>query len=409
MSKRIKVRNPVLPDKEMTYLTSKYSSGTALTVKNNQGFADNDIVVAGQQGREKTESQSVSGVTGNQQVDLDVALKFSHTIDTPLWRSDFDKISIERKPSGGAFSEIAEGKVNIEWDELDGNTKVDVAAGVDTDTFRWRFYNSKSATYSGYSGELPGTGLTAFHAGSLIKAIRGFAKMKGLKGLDDQYLLDSLNRGQRRIDAQAPDGKWYFALTEDSDSSRIQSIAGTNKYDLPTNCRSIEVVQVLDLNSQRYNLAYTPRAIFDQRRVDAANSTTYSDSITRWTLLPPDSDNNNGYFGVDPTPKTDGVYFYRRYYRFLPNLTSFSSKTLITLPEVLIDYVMFEIYQGREDNTTKRIYLSQFNEDLIMLKRLQRKQVGQAEFLHFRGQRGFANMYGTLGQQSLDVIRENYW
>src|SRR5690606_15021654 len=130
-----------LPQSEDTYLTTKYTSGTSLTVKNNEGFADNDIAVVGMPGQERTETGLVSGITNNDTITVDSALVFDHPANTPIFRSEYNQISLERKASGGSYAEVAEGKQDIEWDEEDGFTKIKVAAGVDSDTYRWRFYN----------------------------------------------------------------------------------------------------------------------------------------------------------------------------------------------------------------------------------------------------------------------------
>lgn len=407
MAKVIEVKNPVLPDKEDTFLTSKYTSGTALTVKSNEGWADNDIAVVGNPGEEITEYGSVSGTTGNEQIDLDSALKFDHVRDTPIFRSSYDNISLERKPSGGSFAEIAEGKAAIEWDEKDGHTKIDVAAGVDSDTYRWRFYNSQSGTYSAYSGELPGTGLTQFQAGYLMGVVRDFGKIPASLGVTDRFLLQSFNRCQREIDTLHD--RWYFTLVEDSDSTRVTSVTSTYKYDLPSTFRGMDVLKVLDENSQKYNLAYVPLVQFDALKVDDADTDNDSNSTRMWTLLPPDSDNTVGYFGVHPTPEDTSIYFYRRYWRYLPELTSFASTTLIPLPEALINWAMFEIYKMREDRDNSMFYYQQYLENVTMLKRLQRRQVGQSQLFHWRGQRAMSRYFGSIGATSLDTIRENYW
>lgn len=409
MAKTIKVKNPLLPMNEDTFLTAKYTSGTNLTVKNNEGWADNDIVVVGQPGDEKTEQGLVSGVSGNTTITLDSALKFDHPIDTPLFRSSWNQISLERKPSGGAYAVISEGLQNIEWDEKDGFTKIPVAAGVDADTYKWRFYNSLSTTYDDYSGELPGTGLTQAYVGSLIEAVRYFGKIPANLGITDAQILKSLNRGQMQVDTMAPDGRWWFALTEDTNSTRVQSVANTFQYDLTSNFRSMDVVKVLDENNMKYNLSFVPLIEFDSYKVSNADTGTHSNNVRFWTLLPPDSSNTVGYFGVHSTPEDTSLYFYRRYWRFLPTLTTFASQTLIPLPETLLNYALFELWKLRQDRDNSLFYYQQFTENVNMLKRLNRRQVGQAEIQRFRGQRGYSRMFGELNPTSLDQAREDYW
>lgn len=407
MAKTIKVKNPPLPEKEDTYLTAKYTSGTALTVRDVEGWAADDIVVVGHPGDEKCEQQIVASVTANNTITLDAALKHTHPIDTPIYRSDYNQISLERKASGGSFAEIAEGKVNIEWDEKDGFSKVVVAAGVSSDTYKWRFYNSGSTSYSAYSGELPGTGLTQFHAGYLIEVVRYFGKIPANLGIRDLDILRSLNRGQREIDTMHD--RWWFALTEDDSSSRIAAIDGTYKYDLSSDFRGMDVLKCLDTNNQFYNLSFIPLIEFDSYKTDDINTSNHDDSTQLWTLLPPDSSNTIGYFGVHPTPTSTDNYFYRRYWRFLPELTSFASVTLIPLPETLINWALFELYKLREDRDNASFYYSLYTENVNMLKRIQRRQIGQAEIARFRGQRGYSRLFGEFNNQNIDTIRTNYW
>lgn len=406
MAKVVKIKNPVVPQDEETVLTSKYSSGTSLTVKNNEGWADNDIAIVGHPGDELAEAGLVGGISGNTTITIDSALKFSHPVDTPIFRSRYNQISLERKASGGNYAVISEGLQNIEWDERDGFSKIRVAAGEDSDTYKWRFYNSLTATYSNYSGELVGTGLTPQHAGYIIQLIRRFGKIPANSGVTDLDLLASLNRGQQKIDALHE--RWYFALVEDTSSTKVDAIAGTYKYDLPDGFRGMDSLKALDSNDQKYNLTYVPLIEFDSLKVDTSSGSR-SDSTREWSLLPPDSSNTLGYFGVHPTPSSATNDFYRRYWRTLPELTTFASQTLIPIPEALFNWGMYELYKLREDRDNATYYLGLFQEDVKMLKMMQKRQIGQAEFQRFRGQRGYSRLFGEFGVQSRDYLVENYW
>jgi len=407
MAKLLQIKHPVIPLEEETYLSARYSSGTVWTVKSNEGWNTNDIVVVGNPGEEATEQVILSTLSGDTVINSTAAGKNTHSIDTPLFKSRYNQISVERKPSGGSFAEITEGKVNIEWDERDGNTKVRVSAGSDSDTYKWRFYNSASGEYSAYSGELPGTGLTQFHAGYLVDAVRYFGKIPASSGVRDIDILKSLNRGQRQVDTMHD--RWWFALTEDDSSSRVQAVADTYKYGLTSNFRGMDVLQVLDTNDQRYNLSYIPLVEYDSYKVNNVNTSDRSDSTRFWTLLPPDSSNSIGYFGVHPTPDTTDNYYYRRYWRFLPELTSFSSLTLIPLPEILINWGLFEIYKLREDRDNAAFYLSLYQQNIDMLKRIQRRQIGQAEIARYRGPRGYSKLFGEFSVSDIETQRTNFW
>lgn len=410
MAKTIKIKHPTVPSKEETFLTAALSAaGTASTVRSNEGWAANDVAILGRPGQEQSEQVLVTSVSGNTTINH-AAVKFAHGVNTPLFRSDYNQISVERKPTGGSFAVIAEGLQNIEWDEKQGYTYVDIAAGEDEDTYRWRFYNSGSGSYSPYSGSLPASGLTYDYAGYIIEQIRLFGKIPAELGLTDIDLLRMLNRGQQRVDTLAPSGgRWWFALTEDTTSTRITSIADTYKYDLTSNFRAMDVVKVLDENDVKINLSFSPLIEFDALKQDDADTSSHNNSTRIWTLLPPDSDNTVGYFGVHPTPEDASIYFYRRYWRFLPTLTSSFSQTLIPLPETLFNWAMREIYRLREDMDNANYYEQAFNDNVKMLTRLQRRQIGQAELVRFRGQRGYSRLFGEFNVQAGDFYRENYW
>jgi hypothetical protein len=409
MAKTIKIKNPVLPQNEETFLTTKYTAGvTALIVKNNDGWVANDIVVAGYPGQENTEQKQLSTLTSNNQLNISATYKFNHPISTPLFKSKYNQISLEQKVSGGSFAVIAEGLKDIQWDEKDGFTKIDVATGDDSDTYRWRFYNSASASYSIYSGELPGTGLTPFYAGFQIARIRKYGKIPANLGITDLDILEMLNDGQRDIDTRAPGGRWWFTLTEDSDATRITAVAGTYKYGLPSTYRAMDVLKILDINSQLYNLKFIPRIEFDSYIRDQATSAR-SDSTVRWTLLPPDTSNTIGYFGVSPIPATTGIYFYRRYWRYLPTLTSFASQILIPLPDTLFNWGMHKLYRMREDGVNADKYLGYYFENIKQLEKMENRQVGQPEMSRYRGPKGFNQLFGGNVAVSNDDRRENYW
>jgi hypothetical protein len=90
-------------------------------------------------------------------------------------------------------------------------------------------------------------------------------------------------------------------------------------------------------------------------------------------------------------------------------LTNFASRTLIPLPETLINWSLFELYKLREDRDNASFYYQLYTENVNMLKRIQRRQIGQAEIQRFRGQRGYSRLFGDFSMQSADTVRENYW
>jgi len=248
------------------------------------------------------------------------------------------------------------------------------------------------------------------HAGYIIKLIRLYAKIPADLAIGDLDILAMLNRGQIRIDSLAPNaGRWWFTLVEDDSSSRVRAVANTYSYDLPTGFRAMDVVKCLDQNSSKYNLNWTSLIEFDQKKIDDSDTGLHNNVTKAWTILPPDSDNLVGYFGVHPTPVDTTNYFYRRYWRYLPELTTFASETLIPLPELLFNWGMHSIYLLREDTDNALLYKGFFDEGVTMLTRLQRRQIGQMEFQRYRGQRGYQDLFGAANVGYTDDQRQYNW
>jgi hypothetical protein len=171
----------------------------------------------------------------------------------------------------------------------------------------------------------------------------------------------------------------------------------------------LDAILILDENSRKFPIKYIPRIEFDNFKIDNTDTSTHNNNVRGYTFLPPDASNSVGYFGVHSTPEDNALYFYRRYWRFLPNLTNFASTTLIPLPEILINFAIFELYKLKEDKDNATFYYGFVKEGIDMLRRLQRKQIGESQILYWRGQTGFANMFGNPQPQSLDTQRELYW
>jgi len=191
MSVKWRIKNPNLTNEEKTYLTADYSTGTSLTVRNNDGITATWFVVVGEPSQEQTESKTISSVTGNETVVISADLKFSHPKSTPVYETQWDQICLERSSSATTgFAEITDSPFTIEWDNKDSMTSILDSAGSTAHYYRWRFKNSGTGTYSSYSGVVSGAGLSRNQAGYVIKKIRNSPLTKGI---DDQTMYDYIN------------------------------------------------------------------------------------------------------------------------------------------------------------------------------------------------------------------------
>jgi hypothetical protein len=121
--------------------------GTALELKNNQGFAANEFLVIGREGSETAELRQIDSVNADQKnIVLKTATKFVHSQFEEVVKYSFNQRKIYRKLSGeSAYSLIA--TVDIEVDRPLGTYYSD-STGADTALYKATYYNSYSLVES---------------------------------------------------------------------------------------------------------------------------------------------------------------------------------------------------------------------------------------------------------------------
>lgn len=149
-------------------------------------------------------------------------------------------------------------------------------------------------------------------------------------------------------------------------------------------------------------MIYVSNAEFDSLVKD--NLADQSDDLKYFTLRYPTG--TTAVFEVDQKPESAGMPFYIRYYKKMATLDTFDDTTIVPIPSVLEDYAIAQIWGIRNDEVKKTAYETRFLEGVQTLRREQKKQVGQPDFLQFRGQ---TNYYGFKGESPVTADRENRW
>src|SRR3990167_4585225 len=153
----IPVYNPETDDLEKSYLTDDYSVGAiSINAKNNDRFAINDRIMIGEQGQEKTEVVTVSGVNANGNGLTIGATVFSHSADDPIYKLRFDQVKFYRSTDGTNYSVVS--TQNLDVDNSDLQTKYDDASGLSSYYYKFSFYHSISLVESAFSDPIGGTG-----------------------------------------------------------------------------------------------------------------------------------------------------------------------------------------------------------------------------------------------------------
>ena len=400
------VQNPDISGEERTYLTADYSSGTSLTVANNNGATTNYYVVVGEPGQEQTETQRITGTSGNETITIASALVFDHTKSTPVYITQFNQWSFERKPTGGSFTEIGISPLDIDWDNENKATRVVVSGGLTTDTYRWRPYSEITGTYGTYSDELVGTGLARTKVGYLIQQVQ---KNPIAKNISDETIIDYFNDFQDHVYINIPTAWWFTKK-----GTAVATAVDTYKYSVSTNWSdllSIKFMLYRYVNGDTditYPLTWSPDVEFYNLKMDANQAS--DDYAKYWNQLAPDSSSAKGYIGLHPTPKTDDCYLIPVYLFELTRLDSFGDTIVIPYPKGYIDYAWYRIYDDlKSDKTNADKYLARVNGAVKALRKKAKRQFGQPLLMRFKGHRGFARLFGEQGRLSSPDSRELFW
>lgn len=401
---KLKISNPQLSGEERTFLTSDYSSGSSLSVRNSDNFTSNWFAVIGEPTQERTELKTVNSTPTATSITLSGALSFSHPKSSPVYRSQWNQVALERKPAAGVYAEVA--KYNIEWDNADGKTYITVGGGSSTDTYKWRFYNSNTGDYTEYSDELTGTGVTRVQAGQLLDKIR---KNPIVKNVDDETLLDYASDFQDLVYEEVPKAWWF-------QKKGTPVATAASDYDYPitsnwSNFLSMKFMLYRYINGaidQTYPLTYAPLNEFYNYKADNTQST--DDAVRWWTELPPDTNSADGYIGLHPTPKTANCFLIPVYQFKLTAIDSFADTLVIPSQKGYLDYIFYRVFDEiKNDETNASKYNSRVNRDIIALKKRARRQTGQPELFRWRGTRGWSTMYGDNSKIDWQQFKENYF
>lgn len=418
--RRLRLPNPDLSKSEKTYLDADYSSGTTLTVVNNYGFANDNIVIVGEVGEEKSECKDVTGQTGNTVIDIAGALKFSHNKGQVVYRYEYDQVEIYRYRTS-AWSLISTS--NLQWDKretiyVDDN-------GLATDSYRYRFVNSASAATSDYSPTVAATGFTNDQVGYMIREIRRILGDDERRFVSDDEIIRQFNRAQNIIQSIRED--WWFLRTT---SSSITTVANTSKYGLNTYCSDLNFVDTVryrfndSTTDVTYNLNKVTNIEMDYEVRD--NDATADDYPEEYNIEPPDSTDATGYITIDKKSKTTGYgTFYIRYFKKMTDLDDVSDATLVPMPSILEDFALAYGFRVKGDEQRAKIYEERFwgpqpgreekyrEQTGIRLLQLMQSGKGRAigqprSFKKWRGRQPMGKFFQSH-EVNTDDLRERYY
>jgi len=419
----IRIPIPNFSHTEKTYLDADYSSGTALTVVNNYGFTNDDFVIVGEPGEEKTECKDVTSQTGNTTLNISAALKFSHNSKTIIYRYEYDQYEIYRYRSA-TWTLISTS--NIQWDKRE-TIYID-SAGTSTDSYKYRLKNSAATTYSDYSPTVAATGFTKYQVGYMVRNVRNILGDNDRQIIkSDDEIIRQFNRAQEIIAGIRQD--WWFLRKT---SSSITTVADRRQYGLAT----LTSLNYVDTVRYRYNDSTTDntyqleqKSMVEMDSLVQDNDMTSDDWPSSYTIEPPDDSDAVGYLSLDVPSKTTGYgTFYIRYFELMTDLDDVADSTDVPLPSILEDYALAYCFPIKGDETRGKMYMDrfygpqpskmegQYNREptgirlLELMQANKGKALGQPKALKvFKGRNAIGNRFGKNSSTDLDYIRENYY
>lgn len=177
--------NPSTENLEKSYLSNSYAVGvTSIVVRNNNGFNNDDRIMIGEMGSEKTEVVTVTAVNADKVTVSVGATRFPHSTDDPVYVLRYDQVKFYRATtSGGSYSLVSGGTVDLDVDNNENVTRFDDTSGLASYFYKVSFYNSESTLESSLSDAYPGTGYTRHQVGAILNEF-----LAEVGDLDQQYM-----------------------------------------------------------------------------------------------------------------------------------------------------------------------------------------------------------------------------
>lgn len=384
----IPVYPPPIDDLERSYLSQGYSAGiTAITVDNNNSFAQNDRVMIGEIGREKTEIVTVTGaVTAGTSLTIG-ATTFPHEADEPVTRLQYDQVKYYRSTTGtsGTYSILT--TVALDVDNGDLVTNYDDTTGLSTYFYKVSYYNSVSGQESALSDPIAGSGYDRNTVGFMIDEIlreiqeenEVFTSRTEILGWFNEVNDDLLTRVKKPYD---------FLRTRTTASRVAQDSSGLGTYlSFPSDMWKFDRLDynfVDSTTSPVTNITYTVRMLpteeFRNRFPDTLNSATSTNNsdtlqfgsidtaVDKIRLWPPsDTSSTNVYY----------IYYWKTFTQLDSEGDTFETPT----PRVykLWSKAQYFLKKGAADPIIMGLantYTQQYEAEVRKLRRAERKDAG---------------------------------
>lgn len=387
----ITVYNPELDDVERSYLAATTNAGaTSIVVKNNSGFSGARAILLGEQGTERAELATSTGVTGANTISGVSTTLFTHNGDDPVYALRFNKAKVYKASSiGGTYNLLA--TVPIDVNNPDGVTLYDDLTGLATDYYQIKYTNDQTLEESDYSDPIKGTGYPENSLGEVIDQVVRRIRDTDFTVLTIDEYIDIAKEVGNDLMGQA--AKPYRFQKE---RITLDVQAGINAIDLPDDFYKFNYATVSDTSGgvTTSKKIWFPLSYEDW--YDKYNNTSWTPEDQIYDIAIDDEENQ---LVLGPTPRTNrtGVIVLH-YYKVIPTVDSLGD-ILPTPNNLIYRYKMLaEAYTAKADadndfgaQATK--YENKYGQEIVKLQRYNRVDEGTPRSMAKHRVPGFRKRY----------------
>jgi len=225
----IKIAHLDLPAQPVTYLLSDVAvAGTTLTVLDNAGFADNNVLLVGKLGYKSTEIKQVDAAVVAGTSITSSAVTFAHSAGTPITKLLFDQFKIYGTATDTYATTNLVATVDI---AVDAPHTVYVNASVEY-AYYWATAYDSLNTVTGVNSDsiLVSTGYPPNSVGYLINSALEDTKKKKGGVITDEWFFRQINEGAEFIAGKLK----HWSFLQNFDYSLGTSLRGAFEFTMPT-------------------------------------------------------------------------------------------------------------------------------------------------------------------------------
>ena len=371
---KLYIQNPSTDKLEKSYLANAYSTGaTSLEVRNNDRFQNNQKIMIGEMGNERTEIVTItgSGVNANGTTLATSATLFPHNSDDPVYALKYDQVKFYRSTTGidGSYSSLA--TVNVDVDNANTQTMYDDLAGLSSYYYKVSFYSTFDSTESDLSDPIAGSGYPAGTAGALVNEFFSEVGDTQQQTMTVDDVLALMNEVNDDLTSQSR-RPYRFLKT----SALLNVTANNARVSLPTTLLKFDRLAFTNTWLQRTD---------DYRRISMEemeyikyDNTFYPDDNLLYVAI----DETTNELVMFPTPATSStgsikIFFWKKFTR----LTSMASAVETPNTRIYKMFLLGRYWRKRAIKEQSYLTLSDrfmqdYNTEVVKLQRMNRLDMG---------------------------------